>query len=283
MQKNGGDFDKLPMATRFALVRIAMAAGHGGISPDGDLIRFKKISSGWVMTRPGEAGGILLGVARSLDRVLKGADVLIRNWEPRKDPTNDSNITHRNATILASQAIHLGNWFFRAPALGIHHEAEYGESYDVDVSEWPPSNTFNPPPAQIIPARTSQPLALCQQILDDHDELLFATEELKSQLRQRPSKRAMVTNPSDVVRNLSRQIVTQLRNRTYILRGCTQGDLEAFASSVNELRGEGADSDGGSWPLAKTVSEQEPRRAARESLRHLLAWIRRALRMYPQI
>ena len=286
MQKNGGDFDTLPMATRFALVRIAMAAGHGGISPDGDLIRFKKIDSGWVMTRPGEAGGILLGVARSLDRVLKGEDILVRNWEPRKDPTNDSNITHRNATILASQAIHLGNWFFRAPVLGIHHEAEYEESYDVDVSEWPQwpsSSAFNPPPAQIIPARPLQPLALCQPILDDYDELMFATEELKSQLRQRPSKPAMVTNRSDIVRKLSRQIVAQLRNRTYILRGCTKGDLEVFASSVNALRGGGADSDGGSWPLANTVSEREPRRAARESLGNMLAWSRRAVRAYPGI
>ena len=70
-----------------------------------------------------------LGVAHSLDRVLKGEDILVRNWEPRKDPTNDSHITHRNATILASQAIHLGDWFFRAPVLGIHHEAEYEGSY----------------------------------------------------------------------------------------------------------------------------------------------------------
>jgi peptidoglycan hydrolase-like protein with peptidoglycan-binding domain len=144
MQKNGGDFDTLPMATRFGLVRIAMAAGHGGISPNGDLIRFKEIGSRWVMTRPGEAGGILLGVAHSLDRVLKGEDILVRNWEPRKDPTNDSHITYRNATILASQAIHLGDWFFRAPVLGIHHEAEYEGSYDANLpkaTQLPPSRT----------------------------------------------------------------------------------------------------------------------------------------------
>ena len=119
MQKNGQDFDTLPVATRFVLVRVAMAAGHGGISPDGDLIRFKKIGGRFTTTRPGEAGGVLLGVAHSLDRVLKGEDILVRNWEPRKDPTNNSHITHRNATILASQAIHLGDWFFRAPALGV--------------------------------------------------------------------------------------------------------------------------------------------------------------------
>jgi len=118
-RKNGGDFEALPIATRFVLVRIAMAAGHGGISADGDLIRFKKKAGKLVRVQPGGAGGILLGVANSLDRVLKGEDILVRNWEPRKDPTNDSHITHRNATILASQAMHLGDWFFRAPALGV--------------------------------------------------------------------------------------------------------------------------------------------------------------------
>lgn len=122
MRKNGRDFEALPMATRFVLVRIAMAAGHGGISPDGELIRFKKRGSTLVQVQPGETGGILLGVARSLDRVLKGEDILVRNWEPRKDPTNDSHVTHRNATILASQAIHLGEWFFRTPPQGIQPE-----------------------------------------------------------------------------------------------------------------------------------------------------------------
>ena len=118
MRKNGGDFDALPTATRFVLVRVAMAAGHGGISLAGDLIRFKREGKKLTPVRPGEAG-VLVGVALSVDRVLKGEDILIRGWEPRKDPTNDSHVTHRNATILASQAMHLGDWFFHAPALGI--------------------------------------------------------------------------------------------------------------------------------------------------------------------
>lgn len=129
-QKNGGNFDALPVATRFALVRIAMAAGHGGISPEGDLIRFKKKGGRLVRTKPGETGGTLLGVAPSLERVLKGEDILIRNWEPRKDPTNDSHVTHRNATILASQAMHLGEWFFRAQPLGVQPELETFEDLD---------------------------------------------------------------------------------------------------------------------------------------------------------
>jgi hypothetical protein len=126
-QRNGGNFDTLPVATRFVLTRIAMAAGHGGISPEGDLIRFKKKGGQFVRAKPGETGGILFGVAHSLDRVLKGEDILIRNWEPRKDPTNDSHITHRNATILASQAMHLGGWFFHAQPLGIQPELEESE------------------------------------------------------------------------------------------------------------------------------------------------------------
>jgi V8-like Glu-specific endopeptidase len=135
MQKNGGDFGALPVATQFVLVRVAMAAGHGGISPDGDLIRFKKKGDALVPAKPGESSGILLGVARSLDRVLKGEDILVRNWEPRQDPTNDSHITHRNATILASQAIHLGDWFFRAQPLGIQPELEESGLYQSNAAE----------------------------------------------------------------------------------------------------------------------------------------------------
>ena len=173
-----------------------------------------------------------------------------------------------------------------APAL--HHEAEYEESYDIDEPEWPQwptSRTFNPPPAQTIPTgpfRTA-PDPSCQSIQDDYNELLFAVEGLKSQLRQRPSKPALVTKWSDNVRALSRQIVARLKNLTYVQSGCTRHDLEAFASLVNALRGGGTDSDSGSWPPASTGGEREPRKAARESLRHMLAWIRRAARMYPQI
>jgi hypothetical protein len=121
-RRNGGDFEALPVATRFVLVRVAMAAGHGGISPDGDPIRFVRKAGKLVPAKADEPGGILLGVAGSLQRVLQGEDILIRNWEPRKDPTNDGHVTHRNATILASQAIHLGDWFFRAAALDVQPE-----------------------------------------------------------------------------------------------------------------------------------------------------------------
>ncbi len=116
-KKNGGDFDKLPIETQFALVRIAMAAGHGGLSRDGDLIRFKRQNDRWVPVKKGEKGGMLLGVAASLEKVLKGEDILIRKNEPRSDPTNSGPVTHRNATILAAQAMHLSDLIFGVPTV----------------------------------------------------------------------------------------------------------------------------------------------------------------------
>jgi hypothetical protein len=113
--KNGGDFDTLPVETRFALVRIAMAAGHGGISQDGDLIRFKKKDDHWVAVKKGEKGGALSGVASRVQRVLNQEDILVRKYEPRNDPTKSGHITNRNATILAAQSMHLSNWFFGLP------------------------------------------------------------------------------------------------------------------------------------------------------------------------
>jgi hypothetical protein len=165
-----------------------------------------------------------------------------------------------------------------------HPEPGEYEEYDVNEPEpqqWPKSRIFNPPPAQIVPAGPYQTPSLCQSILDDHSQLLFAVTELKSWLRRRPSNPATVVNRSDMVRNLSRKIVARLQNREYVALGCTQRDFHVFASSVDALRGGGADSDSGSWPLAQSASEQEARRAARESLRHLLAWIRRAFFLRP--
>jgi hypothetical protein len=123
--KNGGDFGALPTPTRFVLLRVAMAAGHGAISPDGELIWLKRVAGKLVRAKAGEKGAVLLGVAGSVHRVLKGDDILVRNWEPRRDPTGSSHITHRNATILASQAQHLDDWFFNAPGLGVQPEAAW--------------------------------------------------------------------------------------------------------------------------------------------------------------
>jgi hypothetical protein len=122
--KNGGDYQALPVPTRFVLNRVAMAAGHGAIGLDGELIWLKKKGGRFVRAKEGEKGAVLLGVAGSVRRVLDGKDILVRNWERRGDPTGSSHITHRNATILASQALHLGEWFFRAPALGVQPEVD---------------------------------------------------------------------------------------------------------------------------------------------------------------
>jgi len=123
--RNGGDFGALPTPTKFVLLRVAMAAGHGAISLDGELIWLKRVGDKRVRAKEGEKGAVLLGVAGSVHRVLKGEDILVRNWEPRGDPTGSLHITHRNATILASQAQHLDDWFFNAPKLGVQPEAAW--------------------------------------------------------------------------------------------------------------------------------------------------------------
>ncbi len=133
-QKNGGDFDKLPIETRLALVRIAMAAGHGGISPEGELLRFKRKNGKVVALKKGESGGFLVGVAERLDRVLKGEDILVRKNEPRKDPSRDKHITNRNATILVAQALHLSEWVFGIPVKpAIQPEIEAPQVFEEDV------------------------------------------------------------------------------------------------------------------------------------------------------
>jgi hypothetical protein len=131
--KNGSGFAALPVETRFALVRLAMAAGHGGISLDGDFIFFKKKNDTWVEAKKGEAGATLFGVASRLQRVLKGEDILIRKNEPRGDPTRSGHITNRNATILVAQAMHLSDWFFGTPLqAGAQPELE---QFDLEAME----------------------------------------------------------------------------------------------------------------------------------------------------
>src|SRR5208282_4939043 len=130
------------------------------------------------------------------------------------------------------------------------------------------------------PFRTFSP---CDAIIDDTTRLSLAVDNLRNQLRQRPSNPGRVNNRSDIVTAISRQIVARLQNLLYIRQGCTRQDLKLFASTVNAMRGGGADLDTGSWPLASSPREQGARRSARESLRHLLAWIRRADRNFPGI
>jgi len=75
--ERGRNFDDLPAAVRFALSRIAFAAGPAG-------------------------------ARRRLEHVLDGADILVRNDAPLKPRQTD-----RNATIRAAQAIHLAEWVFK--------------------------------------------------------------------------------------------------------------------------------------------------------------------------
>ena len=138
MQENGGEFDKLPIETQFALVRIAMAAGHGGITPEGKLVRFKKKGNKWVALKEGEQGGVLLGVAARVERVLKGEDILVRDHQDRQYPST-AQITDRNATILAAQAIHLSDWIFGNPPVPAS-QLELEESEHWDEGEQAPYN-----------------------------------------------------------------------------------------------------------------------------------------------
>ena len=161
-------------------------------------------------------------------------------------------------------------------------EDEYPEE-PFPLPKWPPSRIFNPPPAQTIPAGPSKTFSPCQAIKDDFTKLTLAVDDLKNQLRQRPPSLARVSNRADVVTALSRQIVSRLKKLSYVQQGCTQQDMKLFASSVTVMRGGGDDPDTGSWPPASSSSVQGPRKQARESLRHLLHWIRRAERDFPRI
>ncbi len=152
-KKNGGDFDKLPAETQFALVRIAMAAGHGGIDSDGTLIRFKWKDKKWVPARKGETGGVLLGVASRLEAVLAGKDILVRRNEDRGDPTLSAHITDRNATILTAQALHLSDWMFGKPLAAAPHSTVQEDWSEAQEPAW---DKFTPP-ASAGPAEDNSP------------------------------------------------------------------------------------------------------------------------------
>src|SRR5262245_6388316 len=162
-------------------------------------------------------------------------------------------------------------------------EPELEDEYFDEPYQWPTSRSFNPPPLQTIPAGPPETFSPCQAIEDDFSRLVLAVDDLKSELRQTPPNPARVSNRADVVTALSRQIVAQLQKLSYVQRGCTRQDMNLFASSVNVMRGGGADAATGSWPPASSATVQGPRRQARESLRHLLNWIRRAERNFPRI
>jgi hypothetical protein len=145
---------------------------------------------------------------------------------------------------------------------------------------WPTSRTFNPTAGSIPtgPFKTSAP---CRAMVDDFTKLTLAVDDLKRHLRQSPPDRRTVSNRVTVVRALSREIVRRLQELHY-KQTCTRDDFKTFASSVSAMRGPGADGDAGNWPQG-SANVQNRRTAARESLRHLLNWIRRAERNFPRI
>jgi V8-like Glu-specific endopeptidase len=74
-----GDFDSLPLPTRLALTRMAMAAGTGGATP-------------------------------YLKDALNGVDIFVREAIPVR-----AYQTKRNATVRTAQAMHLSDWLFGIP------------------------------------------------------------------------------------------------------------------------------------------------------------------------
>ena len=103
-KKLGGDFDALPVETRFALVRMSMAAGRAG-------------------------------AAKRLAKALKGQDVLVRDFT---DPVIYH--TNRNATIRAAEAMFLSGWVFGQPLASTpvqQKEEEWFEPTDDEMFDDP--------------------------------------------------------------------------------------------------------------------------------------------------
>jgi monoamine oxidase len=107
-----GDFDSLPLATRMALTRMAMAAGTAGAT-------------------------------RFLKDALKGRDIFVRKAIPVA-----AYQTQRNATVRTAQAIHLSDWVFGipVPAAAAQPELEaFGNSDDAgfaDEAGFPSADEF---------------------------------------------------------------------------------------------------------------------------------------------
>jgi len=106
-----GDFDSLPLSTRLALTRMAMAAGTDGATP-------------------------------YLKDALNGVDIFVREAIPVR-----AYQTKRNATVRTAQAMHLSDWLFGIPvpraARPAGHELETWEraqdpmQHDIPGSEEP--------------------------------------------------------------------------------------------------------------------------------------------------
>jgi hypothetical protein len=95
------DFDSLPLATRLALTRIAMAAGTAGATP-------------------------------FLKDALKGGDIFVRKAILVREYQ-----TKRNATVRTAQAMHLSDWIFGIPVASapVQLELEAFEGFDNEFGD----------------------------------------------------------------------------------------------------------------------------------------------------
>jgi hypothetical protein len=171
-----------------------------------------------------------------------------------------------------------------------------GRAYEADLEleeeffdegyqwpQWPTSRTFKGPAPGTIPVGPPKAFAPCDALLDERRRLRLAVDEVKARLRERPTNPRRVAEAADVLTAMCRQMVSILQERWYTKQGCAKYDLHLFAESVSAVRGRGADADIGTWPGAGSPAVLGSRKQARESLRHLLNWIRRATRNFPQI
>jgi hypothetical protein len=165
----------------------------------------------------------------------------------------------------------------------VEFESGSDSSGEADpLGQWPPSRHFGGPAPGSVPVGPPQTFSPCSALLDERRRLSLAVDEVKGRMRERPSNARRVAEAADVLTAMCRQMVSILQDRWYIKQGCTKQDLHLFARSASAMRGPGNDADVGNWPPSASAV-QGPRKQARESLRHLVNWIRRAEQKYPGI
>lgn len=149
--------------------------------------------------------------------------------------------------------------------------------------QWPTSRSFTGPAPGGVPVGPPTTFAPCNALLDERRRLQLAVGEVKARLAERPANPRRVAEAANVLTEMCRQMVSILQERWYMKQGCTKSDLHLLAQSASAMREGGADGGVGSWPAAGSPAALGPRKQARESLRHLVNWLRRAERNFPGI
>jgi hypothetical protein len=132
----GKNFDSLPLPTRFALARMAMAAGTGGATP-------------------------------SLKAALNGVDIFVREAIPVRAYQKE-----RNATVRTAQAMHLSDWIFgiAVPVATVQPELETFEGFDAaEFSEDEFEDDAEAPSREMDPKRTEEVWQFDSEMEDDAD------------------------------------------------------------------------------------------------------------------